>query len=759
MRKPPNRVILRAAAALIAWSLLAAGVVAPVSQVGAVVGTPDALATSASVCEETDVPREVFDDVPLAYVHALNIDCVAFYNISKGSGAGNLFAPERQVTRWEMALFLARTAELVGVLLPSGSSASFNDLEGLPTEATEAIGSLAAAAIIRGRSDQTFDPYSVVTRGQTALLLVRFLSLVATSGVSVSADGKILVNATAPDDFFGDVRGRFPNEFDAATGALFELGITTGVSGARFRPEAAVTRAQMASFLARMFDHTTLVSDVLALAPAPAPTPAPGPVTPPPADLRPLFFGSPTVFVWTEGTQVDAALPSAVGGDPPLTYFMAPAPELPVGLSHDPGANKITGIAPLGAIPEESYTLNVVDSDGDAASTEVRITIAEDVAPQFHRNSSSVEFGTGESVSLQLPYATGGNGDLQYSFSGASPLPGTLEYVPATNRIVGEAPDARVGERTFTLTATDADGDTANFTLRITIDTNTEPKFTETLLRRVYATDQTVELTLPRAQGGNGTVVYSLSNQSQLPGTLAYTASTNTIAGVAPGSPVAERSFTLTATDADGDLDTLDVRIEIATDTAPSFDVTEVVREYGTNKSVSLSLPTATGGNGTLTHALSNTAQLPGSLRYSAAGNSISGVAPGTPVAERTFTLTATDFDGDTATILVRITIATNSSPSFDVTEVVREYGTGRSVSLSLPTASGGNGTVAYSLSNTSNLPGNLTYSAATNLITGLAPGSPEAELTFTLTATDHDGDTATIPVRITIATNSSPSF
>ncbi len=756
MSKAPKRVTLRAAAALVVWSLVAGVLVAPASQVGAVVGTPDALATTASVCEEADLAREVFDDVPVAYVHALNIDCVAFYNISKGSGAGNLFAPERQVTRWEMALFLARTADLVGVLLPSGSSASFDDLEGLPSEATDAIGSLAAAGIIKGRSDQTFDPYSVVARGQSALLLVRFLSLVATSGVSVGADGEVLINGNAPDDFFDDVRGRFPNEFDVATGALFELGITTGVSGAQFRPGAAVTRAQMASFLARMFDHTTLVSDAPVVA---APPPA-GPVTPPPADLRPSFSGSPTVFVWIAGTEVDATLPSAVGGDPPLTYSLAATPDLPTGLSYIPTDNKITGTAPSGAIPEESYTLNVVDVDGDTASTEVRITIEEDVAPQFDQNNSSVEFGTNKSVSLQLPYATGGNGDLQYSFSDAAQLPPTLDYAPATNRIVGVAPGSPVGEQTFTLTATDADGDTATFTLRLTIDTNTVPDFADTLLRRVYATGQTVELKLPSAQGGNGTVVYSLSNQSQLPSGLAYTASTSTIAGVAPGSPVAERSFTLTATDADGDLDTLDVRIEIATDTAPSFDVTEVVREFGTNKSVSLSLPSASGGNGTVSYSLSNVSNLPTNLTYSAATNAISGVASGSPVAERSFTLTASDADGDTATIPVKITIATDSSPSFGATtEVVREFGTSKSVSLSLPSATGGNGTVAYSLSNVSNLPSNLAYSATGNSITGLASGVPVAERSFTLTATDHDGDTATLTVKITIATDSSPSF
>ena len=254
-------------------------------------------------------------------------------------------------------------------------------------------------------------------------------------------------------------------------------------------------------------------------------------------------------------------------------------------------------------------------------------------------------------------------------------------------------------EGTFTLTAIDADGDTATVTVKISVATDSSPSFAVRELAREYGTNKTVTLSLPTATGGNGTVSYSLSNASQLPGTLDYSAAGNAISGRTGSSAVPERSFTVTATDSDGDTATLVVKITVATNSSPSFGATtEVVREYGTGKTVTLSLPSATGGNGTVTYALSNTSALPGNLTYWPATNTITGTAPATPVAERSFTLTATDDDGETDTVVVRITIDTDSSPSFTTGEISREFGTGKSVSLALPDATGGNGTITYAL-------------------------------------------------------------
>ena len=75
---------------------------------------------------------------------------------------------------------------------------------------------------------------------------------------------------------------------------------------------------------------------------------------------------------------------------------------------------------------------------------------------------------------------------------------------------------------------------------------------------------------------------------------------------------------------------------------------------------------------------------------------------------------------------------------------------------LVLPAASGGNGTVTYSL--TPALPTGLSFTAATRTISG-TPTAAAAAATYTLTATDTDSDTATLTFRIETAANAVPAF
>ena len=65
------------------------------------------------------------------------------------------------------------------------------------------------------------------------------------------------------DDYFRDARRETPAHVDDAIGALYELGVTTGVNGnvgelGVFDPYGLVTREQMASFIMRTLGHTHL---------------------------------------------------------------------------------------------------------------------------------------------------------------------------------------------------------------------------------------------------------------------------------------------------------------------------------------------------------------------------------------------------------------------------------------------------------------------------------------------------------------------
>jgi uncharacterized lipoprotein YddW (UPF0748 family) len=90
---------------------------------------------------------------------------------------------------------------------------------------------------VQGRTATTFSPASGVTRGQTAAMIARLLR---TTGDAPSR---------VPPAGFTDTRGIFQADIDL----LASLGIVEGITRTRFEPNRYVTRAQMASIIARTF--------------------------------------------------------------------------------------------------------------------------------------------------------------------------------------------------------------------------------------------------------------------------------------------------------------------------------------------------------------------------------------------------------------------------------------------------------------------------------------------------------------------------
>ncbi len=376
---------------LVVWGLFAGllGVVGVGGASGAV-GVVDAPAVGVACA---DVPSRGFVDVSDGNVHKGSIDCVAFYGVSIGCGSGEGFCPDDRVTRWQVALFLARVADLAGVVLGTGSGSAFEDLDGLPSEAVTAVRRLAEAGVIKGSSETVFNPYGLVSRGQMALLLVRFLALVPTSGVFVGADGTVSVNGVEPDDFFEDVSS-WPVEFDQAAGALFELGIARGRAGGGFGPSLRLTRAQMASFLARMLNHVDLSGGGGAPIGGPgAPLgpvgPGPGPVVPPPVVPTPPTDEVPPVAASgrlsnlllneRQVARVDLARPGAEvfeGGDSRgLTYRASSSNSGVASVSLDGPVVEVSA----GRVGTANVTVSATGSSGSASSSfSVRVTAGVD---------------------------------------------------------------------------------------------------------------------------------------------------------------------------------------------------------------------------------------------------------------------------------------------------------------------------------------------------------------------------------------------
>ena len=112
-------------------------------------------------------------------------------------------------------------------------------------------------------------------------------------------------------------------------------------------------------------------------------------------------------------------------------------------------------------------------------------------------------------------------------------------------------------------------------------------------------------------------------------------------------------------------------------------------------------------------------------------------------MAETTYTLTATDEDGDAAMLTFALSVASDSRPAFgDSTVTAQRYVIGASVSLTLPEATGGDGSLVYIL--LPFLPNGLQFDSDTRTLSG-TPSKALTATKYTFSALDVDGDVATL--------------
>ena len=249
-----------AAGALVA-SLLAVGV----SPVGAVEENADHKAAT-SACVGDALGDQMFTDVSDAHAFKDAINCIAYYGITNGTGDGSTFSPNDDVTRDEMAVFLARAAGVAGVDLGDAMDAGFDDIGDTWQEAQDAINQLADKGILP--KGDSYRPGDGMTRAEMALALIGLLD--ATGAVDIGDDGSITIGKEgSSDDHFADARALSPAAVDRASAALFEMGVTNGSGRAavvdpkktpldtNFDPNSTVSRGEMAAFITRALAHTS----------------------------------------------------------------------------------------------------------------------------------------------------------------------------------------------------------------------------------------------------------------------------------------------------------------------------------------------------------------------------------------------------------------------------------------------------------------------------------------------------------------------
>ena len=447
-------------------------------------------------------------------------------------------------------------------------------------------------------------------------------------------------------------------------------------------------------------------------------------------------------------------LPVASGGNGDLTYALSPSP--PAGVTFDATTRMLSGTptATQGATP---YTYTVTDADGNTAASDTdsltfTIAVEADTPPSFSGTVGAQGWMSGTAFApVELPVASGGNGELTYALSPSPPAGVTFD---ATTRMLSGTPTATQSATTYTYTVTDADGNTAasdtdSLTFTIAVEADTAPSFSGTVGAQEWMSGTAIaSVELPVATGGNGDLTYALSPSP--PAGVTFDATTRMLSGT-PTATQGATPYTYTVTDADGntaasDTDSLTFTIAVEADTPPSFSGTVGAQGWMSGTAFApVELPVATGGNGTLTYALSPSP--PAGVTFDATTRTLSG----TPTAMQSateYTYTVADSDGNTAasdTDSLTFTIAVappDTPPSFGA-ETADDLILTRNQAMAaatLPAATGGNGDLIYSL--VGDLPAGVTFDASTQTLSG-TPTATQSVTPYTYTVTDSDGNTA----------------
>jgi titin len=433
---------------------------------------------------------------------------------------------------------------------------------------------------------------------------------------------------------------------------------------------------------------------------------------------------SPVLAGGEVGVGYDAS-PVVSGGTGPFTWSVTDG-SLPTGLTLDTATGEITGTASTSG--PSTFTLVVTDADGQQSTQAESVTITDD--PSI---TSPVLAGGEVGVSYDAtPSATSGTGSYAWTVTDGS-LPDGLALDPTSGEVSG-TPIAS-GTATFTLVVTDTDGQQATQGESVTIAA--DPSITSPVLGGGEVGAPYVAT--PVVTYGTGPFTWTVTGGS-LPAGLTLDPTTGEVTGTPIASGTA--TFTLVATDADGQQATQDESVTIAADpsiTSPVLAGGEVGVSYDAT-------PAATSGTGSYTWTVTD-----GSLPAGLTLDPTTGEVTGIPIASgtATFTLVVTDTDGQQATQGESVTIAADpsiTSPVLGGGEVGAPY-------VATPVVTYGTGPFTWSVTDGS-LPTGLTFDTATGEITGTA--STSGPSTFTLVVTDTDGQQATQDESVTIAADPS---
>ena len=410
-----------------------------------------------------------------------------------------------------------------------------------------------------------------------------------------------------------------------------------------------------------------------------------------------------------------------------------------------------------------------------------------DTAPSF--GAATIESRqlqiNGAITPIVLPTASGGDGTVTYTLTPAT-LPAGLTWTAST-RIISGTPTTAAAATTYTWTATDGDADTATLTFSLTTLNPNGPapdELTRSSTMVNYATGDTLvvlvrypEKMVVDTTGGTPYLNLVIGDKTRR---ASYSASQSNTKNAALDSTDPQHylcfEYVVQADDFDGDgiaIPADGLRLNGATlrtlaapardakwhlgshavvsgdsisatmrvnDTVPTFGtVTIANRVYDVNASTTpVVLPTATGGEGSLTYALTPTT-LPAGMTWTAATRTIAGTPTATTTAT-TYTWTATDSDGDEAELTFTIEVRDPAGPAVNNVRDLRYAAPGQPSNADQTNFAPGD-TIRIMVS----YPGSLTVTGSPQLMLVIGDQKVKASYDATI-SNEHNGFVRTPP-------------